>query len=216
MPEVEIHLCEFNKFLAEEQWRRYFALLSPGEQDRNRKYIRQQMQHSHLFGRLLLRNALIRHGYADDVLNSVRFSAGQKPFLDKNIYFNISHSGRYVGCAISTDIEVGLDIEQKRADINRTDFPAIFSDNELHYLDLARDKADSFCNLWTRKESVIKANGKGIAIDLKEVDVLNENTIVENKTWFLRNLELSSDYCMSLATSTDKYQLDMIMTDFFT
>jgi 4'-phosphopantetheinyl transferase len=212
---IEIHVCEFKELLAEDRWHRYFSLLSPGEQARNRRYKRWQDQHSHLFGRLLLRNAVIPHGYANDVLNSLRFSSAQKPFLDGKIHFNISHSGRFVGCAISTDIVIGLDIEQKQYNIDFADFTNIFSNKELDYLDSSIDKTGTFYKLWTRKESVIKANGKGMAIDLKEVDVLSENTIVENERWFLRDLELAFDYCMSLATSTDKYQLDVITTDFY-
>ncbi len=92
-----------------------------------------------------------------------------KPFLveHKDIYFNLSHSGDYVVCAIHNK-EVGIDIEQlgrmKEKTANR-----FFHDDERKELDNCKEvseKQKRLLTYWTLKESYMKATGMGLKIPL--------------------------------------------------
>lgn len=80
----------------------------------------------------------------------------KKPYIlfYENIYFNISHSGDWVVCAVS-DVDVGIDI-QKITDIDYAKISSRFFPNNDIKTKL------SFFSLWTKKESYLKMLGKGI------------------------------------------------------
>ena len=89
-----------------------------------------------------------------------------KPYLrDYPFYFNLSHSGSYVVCALSKQ-EVGVDIQQyKRTDIDRL-AERFYSSEEKKALKACHDRKEQeqlFYQLWTRKEAYGKLTGEGIA-----------------------------------------------------
>jgi len=75
-----------------------------------------------------------------------------KPYFPEraDVHFSLSHSGKYVMCAISTD-KVGADIQKSQA-ISDKMTTRVFTENELK-------TADSL-SLWCLKESFIKLKGK--------------------------------------------------------
>lgn len=88
-----------------------------------------------------------------------------KPYLrDYPFYFNLSHSGSYVVCALSRQ-EVGVDIQQyRRTDIVRL-ATRFFSSEEKEALNACHDRKELeqlFYQLWTRKEAYGKLTGEGI------------------------------------------------------
>ncbi|PIF04385.1 MAG: hypothetical protein CSA86_02065 [Arcobacter sp.] len=91
-----------------------------------------------------------------------------KPFLknSKNIDFNITHSGHWVACAIDVN-DVGIDIEYMK-DINLTDFEEILTTKEISYIN---NKQENFYQIWTLKESYIKALGTGIYHSLSSFSI---------------------------------------------
>lgn len=93
------------------------ALLDAGEALRHQRFVRPERQRQFLIGRVLLRQAVGRlMGVAP---HTVRLGerVGQAPLLtldDATLalpFFSISHSGRWVACAVSADTALGLDIE---------------------------------------------------------------------------------------------------------
>lgn len=96
--------------------------------------------------------------------------------MNSGIDFNISHSGDQLVVAVmkataeESGIELGVDIEQSRSDIQIASIiPHYFSlqeQTELQALpmDLQRQR---FFDLWVLKESYIKAKGLGLALPLK-------------------------------------------------
>ncbi len=91
-----------------------------------------------------------------------------KPYLrDYPFYFNLSHSGEYVACAVS-DSEVGVDIQRcSPADGECLGRLArrFFSEEERRALEQCGDGEERrrlFYRLWTRKEAYGKLTGQGI------------------------------------------------------
>jgi len=91
-----------------------------------------------------------------------------KPFLKgfPDFHFNLSHSGEWVVCAIDNE-QIGIDVEK----INSIDLSIadrFFSKQEV--LDIYSKPKDEqlpyFFDIWTLKESYIKAWGKGLSIPL--------------------------------------------------
>lgn len=100
------------------------------------------------------------------------YSGNGKPYLqDYPLYFNLSHSGNYVVCAVSPR-EVGVDIQEYRqVDMERL-ARRFFSEEEQSILTACANEKEQcklFYQLWTRKEAYGKLTGEGIA------SVINKN-----------------------------------------
>jgi 4'-phosphopantetheinyl transferase len=96
-----------------------------------------------------------------------------KPYLSgaDDFHFNISHSGDFVVCAVSCQ-PVGIDIEQiQPIDLNIVN--NYFSGQEYEDLMMQNDRnrLDYFYDLWTMKESYLKAVGSGITVPLDSFTV---------------------------------------------
>lgn len=212
---VKIYTSEIQGPMSSILWEHHFNLLPESEQIKNNKYLRWQDKHAHLFGKLLLRNALIEYGFSKDILDHLRFN-DNKPFIDGNINFNISHSGTRIVCVVSREIELGVDLEHKTSQIDPDAFKQVFSQAEWEYLMSAEGNLDLFYRLWTRKEAVIKADGRGLAIPLGKVDILNDSIILEGQPWFISDLGLDSNYSTSIAASCKDYPISFAPIDFYT
>jgi len=134
-------------------------------------------------------------------------------FNNKSVEFNISHSGDYALIAMTLENKVGVDIEEINTEI---DFQSLsnrfFSEmekKELISLD-RNEQLDAFYRAWVRKESFIKAIGKGVAFGLDRFSVsLEENkeagmeiVITEslNNEWFCYDLINLDNYKTALTT----------------
>jgi 4'-phosphopantetheinyl transferase len=98
----------------------------------------------------------------------IRFNYGPdgKPELEKNLYsvpleFNLSHSGRWLLCAVALGRRVGTDIEKVRpirtANISRRFF--LPAENEYLQSLPGRQRHEAFFRIWTLKEAYAKARG---------------------------------------------------------
>jgi 4'-phosphopantetheinyl transferase len=125
--------------------------------------------------RKLLSNSLSKSSKA------IKFSYGEhkKPAIEekynnKSVEFNISHSGNYALIAMTLTNKVGVDIEKINREINYQSLSnRFFSRKEKQELTrLNKDEQlDAFYRAWVRKESFIKATGKGIAYGLDQFSV---------------------------------------------
>jgi len=97
-----------------------------------------------------------------------------KPFIigRENVFFNLSHSGEYVVCAVS-DREIGVDIE-KRAKARMEVAERFFHEREVRALrplsEMDRDRL--FFDYWAVKESFLKYTGTGLTRPLNSFVVM--------------------------------------------
>jgi len=105
-----------------------------------------------------------------------QYSEHKKPYLENHndIHFNISHSGDWVVCALSTK-EVGIDVEKIR-EINFNIARRFFSAQEVDHLFKLPQKLqlEYFFDLWTLKESYLKTLGTGLTKPLSSFTVSEE------------------------------------------
>lgn len=90
-----------------------------------------------------------------------------KPYLrnHKGIYFNISHSGKFVSCAVG-NIPLGLDIQFHKGGNFLKTAKKILSGEEWTEFEEAGCTQKNFFYFWTKKESYLKYTGEGIRRDL--------------------------------------------------
>ena len=107
-----------------------------------------------------------------------------KPISD-SAFFNISHSHGYIALVID-HVPVGIDIEKVRpVEDNLKSY--ISNEEEKNYI----RNDESFFEIWTNKESLVKANGNGI--NQKPISIpglpVNGKRIYNNKTFFNKTIK---------------------------
>lgn len=121
-------------------------------------------------------------------------SKGEAPCFTKNgkmffpredkFYVNLSHGGDYAACALA-DTDVGIDIEpvrQYRENVARR----VCSEKEFQELLNEKKREEQnrqFTRLWTRKESLAKLSGEGIAMLLGGSQAIRPGSCVYTKTY---------------------------------
>lgn len=165
-------------------------------QDKALRYVNRDDQMRSVTGRHLIAFVLKKHGYADDCLFHLKKSKYNKPFIDDMVDFNIAHSGEYVVCALNTKGKVGVDIE-KIQPLDIEIFQDLFHKNEKKLFDI--NDSQSFYQMWTKKEAVCKAIGKGLGIDFSKIDTCTTNVICEGEAWNLHQLMIDAGYALHIA-----------------
>jgi 4'-phosphopantetheinyl transferase len=150
------------------------ALLNAEERQQQQRYIPPAKRHEYLVTRVLVRSVLGEAlGIAPEALQFVANEWGRPALAPGStstpIYFNISHTDGLVVCLVSTEYEVGVDVELlSRAHSLLAMAADVFAPKELS--DLAELPEDGqmlrAVHLWTLKESYIKARGMGLALPL--------------------------------------------------
>lgn len=210
---IIILLTCFCKQFSDKVFNKYLELLPKDQIYKNQNFLRLQDRYLHLFGRLLLIEGLKQFELGYDEFNNIEYSKNGKPFLkERCIDFNISHSGNAVICAISNDGRVGVDIENVKS-IDYTDFKNVFTKEEWYEIDNSHNSLSMFYKYWTRKESLIKADGRGLTIPLDHIDVRNDIVKYENHNWYLTDLFFYNNYKVCLATNSSKINIKTIIMD---
>lgn len=121
-----------------------------------------------------------------------------KPYIEnyENIYFNISHSNDYSILVISNK-EVGCDIEKIKR-INKFVIGKCFSKNEQDYIKNSFNKESTFIQIWTIKESYLKALGCGLNKEMSELDFVNKNEIIQTYNNFKLKQYNLDDYYITI------------------
>ena len=108
---------------------------------------------------------------------------------------------------------IGVDLERIRTNLS---FEKIaqrqFSEPELQSFQQSPDnmKIQTFFTYWTRKESLLKALGKGLHFPMTQCDVsktprepvtfLNPSQYsAKNTLWFIEDIDVGQDYCAALS-----------------
>jgi 4'-phosphopantetheinyl transferase len=177
-------------------------------------YLRREDKESALVGDMLIRQMLFRHfGYAS---LKAPFTLNQfgKPYLEgqSGMHFNLSHAGDWIVCAVDSS-PIGIDVEQIQS-IDMAIAAHYFSAAE-HAALLAiplGNRIASFFDLWTLKESYIKAIGKGLSetlshftIDFSYNEIKLISTKEEDAKWQFRQYEIDPAYKLSICAGNDSF-----------
>ncbi len=177
----------------------YLPLLPDAMQHRIRQFKFLKDAKLCLLGKLLLIKALQGFGYPHRILETIRYTAYNRPYLDNDIVFNISHAGSLALVAVAKQVDLGVDVEEVKP-IDIADFHDLFTPPELKSIYTASQPIQQFFTLWTQKEALIKADGRGLSVDLPQVKVLERPAKVEDRSWYLTELSIHQKYIAHLAT----------------
>ncbi len=190
-----------------EGWDRLDEVLSPSERETAHRFRHIENRRTYELAHGLLRHILARYLGSDPA--SLEFSREEygKPRLTvRYLTFNLSHSGDRVAIAVARS-EVGLDLE--KVNIEQIDIDLIhacFTTSEQRWLEQGtNDPWRGFFRLWTLKEAVLKADGRGLSIRCHEA-VLHMSpeggsatVVIENAVWRAYELPAGSEYCLAVA-----------------
>jgi 4'-phosphopantetheinyl transferase len=103
------------------------------------------------------------------------YGAHGKPTLaDSAVRFNTSHSGDYILHAVSLRLELGVDVEHMRRNVEIEELSARYfspAENAVIAALPAQQKRVAFFRCWTQKEAFLKAKGIGVSLPLNQFDV---------------------------------------------
>ncbi len=219
LPENSIHIWQSNLTSIQTCYSAYWQSLSAAEQARASRFKNAQHQYRHVICHGQLRSLLAT--YLSVAAKTIEFEIDDfgKPRLkgsktDQGLVFNISHSGDYALFGFGWQQRLGVDIEIWREAI---DMEALtqrcFSKTERHHWHALKANAQpaAFFDLWTRKESFVKAIGRGLSVGLDQcvtatsaplryLSVPDSYGVASD--WTLVNIEC--DPGMSAAITTDR------------
>jgi len=224
----EIHLwtVELERYTNVDSQQTCAAMLSEDERIRSQRFCFEQHRQRFITTRGVIRSILSR--YCNE-FNPIewRFEFGSQgkpsiefPKLPKPLYFNISHSKNRIAAAVSRHPNIGVDIESVSP---KREFVKIaqrfFSTPEVEAmlcLTPAR-QLSRFYDLWTLKESYLKASGSGLIIPLRQfsfsfpqnekVDITFDNKLNEKPDdWNFWQFDDGENYRLALALKPNEHQ----------
>ena len=195
----------------------YQYLINKTSEDKKRKVIafyQKDDAYRSLFADFLARYVIIEFSDLKNEQISFLHTTYGKPLLETqhNFYFNISHSGDWIVCAVD-NAPVGIDVEYI-APIE-LDISQYFSIHERE--DLLSQKKEMqpfyFYELWTLKESYIKQVGMGLSIPLTSfsISILEKDNITLRiglqtvKTVFFKQYDIDTHYKMAVCAQANSF-----------
>ncbi|MDN6882597.1 4'-phosphopantetheinyl transferase superfamily protein [Variovorax sp. CAN2819] len=151
------------------------ALLTPEEREKHGRFHFARDRRRYLMTRGLIRSLLSRYvpavapgNWRFENNEYGRPGIAHAPAQAQRIRFNISHSASLVVAALAVEREVGVDVEHTARNAPLEIAGHFFSAKEARALQRlsAGLQPSRFWDLWTLKESYIKARGMGLSIPL--------------------------------------------------
>lgn len=203
---TEIYVVRIEDGIADGNFNDMLKLVPKDRRQRIMRFRRREDALRALAAEMLIRSVIIGECVLENGEPVFETNAHGKPFLKNKpgFHFNLSHSGCWVACAVD-DQPVGVDVER----IHEIDFDIakrFFSPEE--YGDLM-DKAEPdrlayFFDLWTLKESYLKAAGTGLSVSLKSFTIRKDggNISIKNNRemsrCFFKQYEIDPGYKLSV------------------
>lgn len=112
------------------------------------------------------------YGRSRSSLQVVRDPFGKPFFFDCPVQFSISHCAG-LACCVFSEKEIGVDAERVRPYEPKL-AKRICTPAELAFLEAAPEKETALMTLWTLKESMMKATGRGFRLGFRNAEFLWE------------------------------------------
>lgn len=126
----------------------------------------------------------------------------------EDIYFNLSHSGKIVACAIS-DMEVGVDVEITDPEIDLNIARNYFYNSEYENIMKSDNPSEEFFKYWVLKESYMKYTGLGFNLSLDSFEIILDDEIkLKNNDELKFNLFEIKNYKLAVCS---QYNLEKIL-----
>lgn len=145
--------------------------LSAAEQARARQFRLPQLTQRYLVSHAALRLVLGRLTGRHPAEIDYRTNEWGRPKIEDGPHFSLAHSDEFAAIAVSRSAPVGVDVEDMSSKIDADTLRSVMSTEELLNLDSNEPENDALLRLWTRKEAVLKAFGRGLSYDPRQLTV---------------------------------------------
>lgn len=193
-------------------WPVFRTLLSSSETNRLERFKVQAKQDEFLVSRGLLRLVLGAYLGKDPQQLAIEVDPFGKPYLrGSELGFNISHSSKVLLCACGLSLHIGVDVQEIYA-IRGQDriVERYFSPAEKEYLNqMGSPSRDSFFELWSAKEALLKAVGSGFQTDPAQISLVPDHRIpgrysssipgAQAQLWSVIKLEIGKEFKAAVA-----------------
>jgi 4'-phosphopantetheinyl transferase len=199
----------------------YWRILDASEQARAEKFKNDLLRNRYVMVHGRLRNLLAQTLNESPEKISIKAAEHGKPYLvdTPELAFNLSHSADAMVIAVGWNCRLGVDIETFKP---RSNLVALankcFADEEIAYWNSLpeAEKTVGFYRFWTRKEALVKATGRGIALGLNLCVINPENQATflrvpadcePASTWKLLDIVLGQGVCSALVTDKEDFEV---------
>ena len=225
LPAHAVHVWRVDLDLEAAYLRRLGRSLSDDERKRASRFRFARDRNRFVGARGLLREILAPYLNASPGRLRFGYGAHGKPFLTGEhgtLRFNVSHSFDAMLLAIAHMREVGVDVEGMRniGLVMDEIGGSVLAEPEKQALARfgGEDKRKTFLRFWTLKEAFIKADGRGVTLPLKRIDVSTAEgrvAVLDEFTgewrtcprWELRTLATFPGYVAALAAEGQDWRL---------
>jgi 4'-phosphopantetheinyl transferase len=196
---VDVWLSFYNDINDHALTAAYHAMLTEREKAQEQRFYFATDRRRYLVARALVRTILSRYISIDPAALIFSTNAYGKPHLDEtqsklsNLTFNLSHTQGLIALAITKTLAIGVDVESVCTRPNPFGIAEnYFSPDEITDFNRVspEQKTTRFYEVWTLKESYVKARGLGLSIPLDKFSFRLQG---ENEIAFSTTPELSDD-----------------------
>ena len=183
-------------------------ILSKDERMRADGFKFERLRHDFIVCRGTLRSILSNYCHRRPQDLRFGYTENGKPYLEEtpDLNFNLSHSSGLMMCAVGFNREVGIDaelIDRKTPCLELAN--RYFSVEEADLLRAAPHEAREkvFFQIWTRKESYVKALGFGLSVPLNSFSVFRAQ-----EHWSIVDIDAGPNYAAALSVEGFDWQPD--------
>ncbi|GEM_PF-3206913 len=162
-----------------------------------------------LASRFLLGQLIEKYSMKNLTVNQIFYSKYGKPLLP-GAFVSISHSGDYTAVTLSNTKKVGIDV-QKQEKVDFRDYESFLTKEQID--DLYKGNEDQkikyFFNIWTKKEAIMKADGRGMEIAPKDIQLVEDRAYIKDSDtiWYSHPCPKIDGYSLSLYSNSPKSSL---------
>ena len=189
------------------------------EEARAQRYYHETDQNRFIICRGLLKVLLSQHTTLPISEIKLSYDTNKKPHLASHptLFFNLAHSKDYAIIALSNR-PIGVDIEYINAhDDALNNLSSIFNEAEIAYISTSEQKHRAFYTLWTRKEALVKALGKGIDDDFNKIPSTHglhrvaASLLGSTESWSVQDITIASNYWSAIAFKNQEGSPETLM-----
>jgi len=216
MCEVKVYIAKTDALEEDHLFEALYKQVSPRRREKIDRYQNRQDKNLSLAAEHLLFYAAKDFGL-DNIL--IKEDENGKPYIENSdVYFNLSHSGERVMCAMGRH-KVGCDV-QKIKPVDTKLAQRFFAKDEYETIMSEQNESDRtkrLVRLWTLKESFSKAVGLGLKMPLNSfcIELSNDVKVLQNvsqKDYYFKEYDLHDGYYYAVC-STAKQMGELKIVD---
>jgi 4'-phosphopantetheinyl transferase len=208
--------------IPQEILRRFITLIDESKLTKIKKYKNRKDYENALIADILIRFSISESTKIKYIKKPFLLTNYGKPYLpaDINLQFNVSHSNEWIACVID-EKAIGIDVELMQ-EFDILEIARDFFTFEEYYLILNADenmRRELFYDIWTLKESYIKALGKGLSVKLDSFSILKVNnaiyleTQMHHEQCYFKQYNIDDSYKLSVCSFNDDFPADVTYLD---